>query len=571
MPSRQPLLPRTLSPSQIPRRKVRRKASFVLRSDSDDDIASPHDSIYEAPYHSGGGSDENWNGISFASLLGGASPPPGQTNDENSREGETQPTLKSAQEVEFRYGNGTVLDSIKEQTSYATISTLARSKSVDNMPRFSFLTHRDSFTVTNNPRRHQSFSLDDLALIKSYHDACAIIDGGSTPSLSIHEVYAEPKAPLHAPLQRPPTPPGMPSWTQGQNVTPRSTSGPQPNRFQRFFGLPATRVTHISRGPHLNPNSGIRSVSNPGERRAPRFRPPRSVYGPLNQHPFYSSRVSTAQPQSRQQPAAAEAQNLTSTPRLRRQQTFGQRVRFTPSATARDSEANALRDAIESTSNSALHPIAPITPMQAIPCVPQPAAVIKCPHRKGRQEALKQSANNLHHQNVSTFPPSVLRDFIIDCTPTGSPRRQNSVSPQHAFTDAGTGIFNESSSRPTSASSTARLLTAETPPPRTNRQSTPTCTPTGPSRKSSSAKSTNSKSKDFWCWHCQLNKSSQKMDKWWQESANLLCFICCGFEVDDDMGLQHPRVVRFYDGPSESEMVSPRRVILSPLPTVAVS
>ncbi|TVY80613.1 hypothetical protein LSUE1_G004792 [Lachnellula suecica] len=377
-PPRQPLLPRTISPPTTQLKQIRRKASFVFRSDSDEDVASPHSSIFEALYHSGGSGDENYNSIALNTIPRSDASIKGQKNDENAQNGQTPPPPKTPLDVEFRYGKGTALDTITEQKSYNTLSTLARSKSVDELPTFPFLHHRDSLMVAKSPRTKKSFSLDDIDLVKqSYHDACANIERATAISWSIFEEYAKPKDPLHSPLERPPTPPGMPSWTAGQNISsvPRP-SVPQQNRFQRFFGLPPFGIRVSSREPRSSSHGTIRSVSLPVARRVPRFRPPRSVYAPIESHPFNNAPVAEVQLNASE---------------LKRQRRLNQQVRFTPSATARDSEMNALRDAIESTRESAIHPTAS---MEAIPSQPQIPTHAACPHRRGRRDTLNSLNNN---------------------------------------------------------------------------------------------------------------------------------------------------------------------------------
>lgn len=548
--TRQPLLPRTLSPTQMSVKQIRRKSPFVLRSDSDEDNPSSHDSIFEAVYHSGGSSDENWNSIALTTLSGNQQSVGAQLNDENAREGVAHPTLKAPQDVEFRYGRGTVLDPIKEQSSYATINSLARSKSVDDMPQSSFLTRRDSFKVAKTPRRQHSFSLDDLALMKqSYHDVCASIEGAPgvshKSSFSIHEIYAEPKLPINAPLQRPPTPPGMPSWTQGQNVSARPRpSRPQQNLFQRWFGIAATGS--IAAPQLSNPNNnGTRSASNPGDRRVPRFRPPRSTYTSLQRHPFNNAPFAAVQPQS----TAADVSGSASASQPRRHQSLGQRVRFTSSARSRDSEVNALRGLMQSTGSSALHPI---PPMEAVANPPPTPVVIECPHRKGRRAVIKRLRGSQDHQtHPASPPPSNLPNPPDARTPTSSPTRQTpDLLSQQASAEAGTDFINWFSSRPISASSTAHLLTGESPSPHATAKKT--------ARRSFFAQSPEPSTKDVWCWHCQVDRFSKKIDECWLQTANYCCFVCCGFETDGDG----------FVGPNQ-DLVGPRMVMLS-TPVVAL-
>ena len=89
---------------------------------------------------------------------------------------ENEPVVQKAG---FRYGHGTVLDTISEQKSVATLRTLYRPKSADDVKSIRFMGHRDSLLVTATPRRKWSHSLDDLHLVE-YHELC-------------HEIYASPK------------------------------------------------------------------------------------------------------------------------------------------------------------------------------------------------------------------------------------------------------------------------------------------------------------------------------------------------------------------------------------------
>ncbi|KAH7346891.1 hypothetical protein BKA65DRAFT_376894, partial [Rhexocercosporidium sp. MPI-PUGE-AT-0058] len=251
--------------------------------------------------------------------------------------------------IKFRYGHGTALDTITEQKSFTTIRSKARTKSADNSPSLPFLSHRDCFTISKTPRRQISFSLDDILEIKkSYHDACAVIEQEICKPLLAPEVYAEPKAPIQAPPDRPPTPPGMPSWTESQILLiPRRRQSqlpqaPRQNMVQRFFNFSGLTTKSRDEAPEER-----RIASSPVRgRTAPRFRPPKSVYGPIDQHPFAIAPITKIQsdpPSSIPKPKGKRLQKE-------------QRVRFTPSATARDSEANILQAAIESTSATAPNP-----------------------------------------------------------------------------------------------------------------------------------------------------------------------------------------------------------------------
>ncbi|EPE32237.1 hypothetical protein GLAREA_07370 [Glarea lozoyensis ATCC 20868] len=534
-PSRLPLIPRSLSSNTIPRRKVRRKDSFVLLSDSTDDAFSPHSSIYDAQYYSA--SEENTEKPDPVALTVPKSPSI-RLIDENVRGGDTRTPSITIPDIEFLYGNGTMLDTITEQKSCQTMRSLARPKSVDHIRKMASLTHSDSFELSKVPRRMQSLSLDDLASIKlSYHNACHNIESKKcSPVPSIHEIYAQPKEPIHAPIVRPSTPPGMPSWTAGQVIgQPQRTATRQRNAIQRFFGLSGPMSIPSS----SNPPPPYGSTNRP----PPRFRPPRSSYAAIDQHPFTRAPIANT----------LERAN----PRLMGRRKAMNRVRFTASATARDSEQNMLRNAIEATSSSAINPITSI-PETATVQSPQAA----CPHRRGRRAAMKSSSrrfNNPFSRSTNTerggmeLPYSTVRQSHLPTQPNieGSPchndvpsaRPSLEVSPVVAQGMAGSALSN---------SSTDHLMSGANPEP----------------RRPHSAKN--------WCWKCAIDKVVVKLDTFWYNGAACLCFVCCGYDIDEDshdrnrsdMGVYRlPHAgFRYLDGPCDFEnprtYLAPRQVVL---------
>ncbi|KAF4634624.1 hypothetical protein G7Y89_g3474 [Cudoniella acicularis] len=553
-PSRPPLLPRAFSPNPVASKQVRRKTSFLLLSDSTDDFPSPHTSIYEAQYFSSNSSEENNNRLqSITSTVRKASTA-SPDNDENSKIGEPRTPPRPTVETEFLYGHGTILDTITEQKSTTTIRSLARSKSADGI-NLSLLNHRDSFVLMQGPRRKHSFSLDDLALIKqTYHEACSTIECKAIEPLSIREIYAQPRAPLHAPLCRPITPPGMPSWTAAQNIpglTQRTQSRPTTtNWFLRWLFEPANEISLSSRvsGPAPSQPSAVTLRG-----RAPRFRAPRSAYTSIQQHPFNTAPVASIRRPSIVLPTS----NSVAASQPKRKFGFGKRVRFTPSATARDSEMNILRNAIEATSSSALSPIAPIP--ETARQVAQ--TVVNCPHRHGRRAALKATSTALNH--IETNPPSNEyitaqseatdgRVSVASATtsvqpPIISPLRPDSISSSRCASMEVTGGLQVSSSRAVSVSSTANLMSGALQPDKQRLGS-------------SSSR----------CWKCYVDKSIAKIDRWWMNSAGCLCFVCCGFDIEDDRtgqcGVQSQNYRPF--GATGFDNVGPRRVILNRTPAI---
>jgi hypothetical protein len=541
---RAPLRPRTASPPTVPSKQIRRKSAFLLHSDSSDDLLSSHDSIFEALYFSADNSDESGNRVELINLPPRARGKEREVNDENSRGTASSADTYDVDEVEFRYGHGTVLDTITEQKSCATIRTLAHTKSADNMPKIPFLDHWDNFVVARGPLRKMSFSLDDLNLIKrSYHEACAMIEREAHKPLPVHEIYAQPKVPIHAPLDRPPTPPGMPSWTVAQTLHARSQPAAQPvtpNRFQRFFGLPAYEFPFSSRVAPMIP-SRVSSAPVQG-RLAPRFRPPRSAYGAIDRHPFMTAPFAPiAKTDAAVHPVAiipSGSPNIaileTRPPQRTGKRKLSKRVRFTPSATARDSEMVSLQNAMESTRDSAMHP------MLAAPTIPQTQSEQRlCPHQKSRLAKLKylQQQNSLNHQ--ASAPPS--NEYHAPSTPSPSPLMepipftQSDVtthsseltpSSRRSSLDGSFGIIDiepNLGTRIVSISSTVHLMSGGL---HSDTELNPATTVSPLEEKQSS------------CWKCKVNTVISKVDQWFMDTTDCLCFGY-GFDTDDDYSVQY--------------------------------
>ncbi|XMA17010.1 hypothetical protein WAI453_009801 [Rhynchosporium graminicola] len=503
-PSRIPLKQRSITPT--PKNTIRRKGSFIRLADSSEESPSSHESIFEAfCFSSSEASSNKGDNIDIPSRI----PRPVKKNDENSREVSPSTLIDT---IQFRYGHGTALATITEQKSVTTLRSKARTKSADNSPRIPFLGHRDSFTISKTPRRQISFSLDDIVEIKrSYHNACAVIEQEICKSLLAQEVYAEPKIPIQAPPDRPPTPPGMPSWTESQILTiPRRrqslarTQAPRQNMIQRFFNLSNT-------GSKTGNEDRDRAVSAPlPGHTAPRFRPPKSVYGPIDQHPFTKAPIARLQ---------SEMSPVLSTTRRKRLQK-DQRVRFTPSATARDSEANMLQAAIESTRTTAAHPFQPFSGIIASP------SRKGCSHRHSRRSKLIAMKPNVTTvaEDIDTrcLPPYHRSDELAPWSPIGpSTRPYSPISPTQAELDS-LCVTDSIRDHTASVSSTAHLMTGAitaTAPPLptiTKQRDFPDLT------------------KEKWCWKCAAQTAFRKLDDWWMKSAGFVCFVCCGFDLDEE-------------------------------------
>ena len=239
--------------------QIRRKTSFHKGWDSSEDLPSPHNSIYEA-YQVSNKSFEEVGNVFNADAWPKATPKLShlsaphevlryelapatvQRSDENN--GNPQSPLSpltpfipfAINDAQFRYGKGTLLDSIPEKKSNATIHNLSRTLSANNLETIPLLTPS---SAAKSPRRKLSFSTNDIPLISnSYHKAIAMIEKSAQP---VYEVYAGPKGPIDEPPVRRLTPPGMPSWTEVQRSAARDW-----RRYRRL----------------------------------------RSAYGPIDQHPY---------------------------------------------------------------------------------------------------------------------------------------------------------------------------------------------------------------------------------------------------------------------------------------------
>lgn len=571
-PIREPSQPRMSSPTLSVAKRVRRKSSFVRRPDSSEEYPSPHDSIYEAVYISATNSDSSGNRIELIDIpprRSGTAPLKTVHNDENRKVSDVRP-LPSIDEIEFRYGYGTPLETITEQKSYTTIRTASRPKSADDVPFIPFLGHRDSFSLAKNPRRKASFSLDDIVLVqKSYHEACATIER-QIFKLPISEVYAEPKAPVRAPPERPPTPDGMPSWTAAQNHRPRPTpAAPVQNALQRFFGLSISGISISSRIPQPSTDPRDRAASAPVRgRTAPRFRPPRSTYDPIDRHPFATAPIAQVKAESQDGPiqtAGSGSVPAPARPKKAKGKKKLQRVRFTPSATARDSEMLSLQAAMESTSTLAINPLAPMPSMEASPIGTEPRTE-GCPHHHGRRNTHQSSDTHVEAQRTAPAAGQLLQtlaniprspDPVAVVAPNAThdvPNPPNSIGSfaQAESSTASLFIGDSDRSRVTSLSSTARLIYGGLRSPSRSTLAAATSQTTGPELK------------EPFCWKCAAGKAGAKIGKWWKSSASCLCFVCCGFDIEDDMNMHctstYPGYTTSMRATSSQDYLGQRRV-----------
>ena len=85
------------------------------------------------------------------------------------------------------------------------------------------------------------------------------------------------------------------------------------------------------------------------------------------------------------------------------------------------------------------------------------------------------------------------------------------------------------------------------------------------------------------CWKCKAENTLEALDRLWIESLGFLCFICCGFEVEEERSETGSTSVAFSDnGASFNPFTSglrggagtsghlraPRKVVLEQKPVV---
>lgn len=538
------------SPPTTPPKQIRRKSSFIRRVDSSEESPSPHGSIFEALYQSTTNSDESGNVDSWptrhfpifnqpAAHLSGT-----RENDENTRQQPAATNTVAANDSQFLYGRGTVLETITERTSLGSIRILARAKSADDLHIVPLKDSQSIFTRGKRPQRKKSLSLDDLNLIK---DSCqqdtALEERESQTSLAIHEIYAQPKTPIKEPPGRPQTPPGMPSWTEHQLRPPQLRQGRRTSiGLRQLFCIGSSKAEPPR---EQCPPNGRRSVSAPVGGRAPRiarYRPPKSAYSRIDQHPFNSAPVAVVDP---------FLQHISARPTGKRKS-----VRFTPSTAARDSEAVCLQGRVASPAPPTSHPIAqlePITPIQSTSSRPAtPPRRRECPHRKGQRTAFKR----LKHSS-STIPgidyQAILSSPLTRDASHASLPRLPPPSPIMSSGWSGRSVNNwdfgimdtEPISGAASNSSTTHLMTGAllAPSPSPAR---------GSSHPDEFALPHSTKNSE--CWRCKLETLGDKLAKLRKKSSGCFWVVCCGFDPDEEGTTYPPRNVRMELGAQVTEL-----------------
>jgi hypothetical protein len=430
--SRLPLSSLANSPPQTPTllqcKRIRQKPSLIQRIGSSEDIPSSHESIFHAERFSNTSSEDNGSGSWHKITLSPISTPIASINiignNENIRNQLLAPTIGS---TPILYGYGTALTTIVEKKSTTTMSRVSsvnpRSaseislaiSSTQNLLGYRNSSHLPSTVTLRSPRQRRSFSADDLVFIKrSYHEACAMIERGTGDSSPIHNIYAEPRTPILPPIERPATPPGMPSWTTAQNRPVQNTVQPHhwsvtgtQNRLQRFLGIQPSAIKFSSHIPvpvalqHSNQSNrvaeGGRSASSSIPTRIPpHFRPTKSGHetGPLESHPFHHA-------------ARADAKSdAIST--LSGTQTFNPPLSSRPGSPLRSSKATSRGKRRRLRYLHIVDSLGPnVFASHSIGSVRDEVSP-QCPHRQGRQATL---------QSLNQSTEVVIPDLTVSYTP----------------------------------------------------------------------------------------------------------------------------------------------------------
>jgi hypothetical protein len=550
--SRLPLSSLANSPPQTPTllqcKRIRRKSSLIQRIGSSEDIPSSHESIFHAERFSSTSSEDNGSGSRPKITLSPIITPIASINiignNENIRSQLLAPTIDS---TPILYGHGTALTTIVEQKSTTTMCTRVSSANPRSTSEISLaisstqnlLGYRNSFdlpsTVTlRSPRRRRSFSVDDLVFIKrSYHEACAMIERGTGDSFPIHDIYAGPRTPVLPPIERPATPPGMPSWTAAQNSPVQNTVQPHhwsvtgtQNRLQRFLGIRPSAIKVSSCIPvpvalqHSNQSNQVAEGGRPASssiptRIAPRFRPTRSGHGtgPLGSHPFHHAAR-----------ADAKSDAISTMPGT---QTFNPPLSSRPGSPLRSSKRRRLRypHIVDSLGPNvfASHSIGSVRDEVS----PQ------CPHRQGRQATL-QSLN----QSTEVVIPDLTVSYTLS-TPNESQRDPtHQTIPSTALTEPHVGIEVQATASPVVSPVMTGAIAVMSP---------------------TAAPQVKTRPQTHRCWKCHVSTSVSTLDDIWEVSTSWCCWMFCGVDLHEDAEAQSG---------CAQETLGPRRVVLDGMPVM---
>ncbi|KAH8600912.1 hypothetical protein B0O99DRAFT_609839 [Bisporella sp. PMI_857] len=432
---------------------------------------------------------------------------PDRPGDENasSSSSPTRPSAFTASNAEFLYGKGTMLETIKEKKSNNTIKTTGRTSSLIETNQSSFLNQEGVFGVLNGPRRKTSFSTGDLVLTgDAYHEAISMIEKMTHP---VNEIYAEPKAPLHEPLHRPETPPGLPSWTEYQRLGPRGIPVSNNNGLRRLLSILPRNLTSSQRGRASSaPVSGILSPMS-------RFRAPRSAYSSVAQHPFNRATISKADASSvllSSPPPPTDSERVNNrtvtsgtvegsfsrVPVVTDKREPGQRVQFTTiSSPAPSPGPITIRTDIDVT----FTPGVPRYPLAHMAYIPPPSYALpsqrSCTHGAHSVLSMRQYEPHL----MGSLPPVL--------PPLSHPWRSRSPS------------------RESTAGLDFRLRELGL---REEAMSSRTCLMSGALRPPSQSLG------DKMCWRCRIETMKDSAVQQWAKWKGMLCYMCCGVEYDSE-------------------------------------
>lgn len=530
-------------------KKVSRKPSFARRLDSSESIPSSHDSIFAAEYVSphvsedGGYKIEKWQviGSSIRPSAIEEQMPPLLGNDENSDIG------LPVGNTRIIYGHGTALTTIIEQKSSSatmrTISTpspvrtLTRPRSMSDLSSSSASASirkqppkngpvRGEFSISGMIHRLASFSDEDVGAIKlswpEGYDPNANKPKGVTKSsmdgspsemqeTAFRQIYAQPLSPIQPPIERPATPPGMPSWTAAQQqrrshdvptTTTRTGSFQRATaRVQRFFGYePVSRAgNRASRSTSghgicgtwdMAPSRRRRvSVPNIAVSAAPRFRPPRSGHGvtALELHPF----------------ARAEVRSTTS----RTEETTT--MRRISSAPAVSGGSRSSRRSSEPVPARPVKPKGKRKPGQRVRFTSSTAAVTVGSHTQAAGSALERRRavvlKPCRHRSIKTpsLPPQ---------KNTQSPVTGETSMPQTLPQAPPAGSLDNNPDHPP----TLPLLPAVSDQP---------------TRVTGQSPEPSLKPRKVECWKCQMRSALAQVNEVLASCTMLCCWHCCGIDV----------------------------------------
>lgn len=413
---------------------------------------------------------------------------------------------------------------------------LARRQSMDDL-RSASSPDELAMTTRQGYQRQKSLSLDDLESVKESQQGVTFIEAEEQQTPGIRDIYTYPKLPVQEPPHRPSTPPGLPSWTEHQ-LRPRKLPRHRISAgLRQLFGFRSSQIElqNDELGTSHGHRLGRSSISVPVPRIA-RFRPPKSAYGGIKQHPFNNAPPAAVDPFLR----------LPVSPRPTEKH---KSVRFTPSTAAQESDSISPRpgteqvhDAESQLSTAHIDLVPPVNSLQ--PRSSSSSKPQRCPHHKAKLKQLSHSNSTIlgiDYQAILAHPltcdqsrtslPRISTPSPIQPSPARCP---GSCEPNWdmGIIDAETINGAPSNSSTTHLMSGARIAPSHSPTPGFHHD-----TDRGLASSSGNYKS---------CWKCRLESLTGKFQELRKRSANCLWLVCCGFDVNnnEDENTYAPRNVR---------------------------